>query len=113
MPTMNGWLLGYPVVYQLADAEQAERASRALSASTLLLHRVTLRCRLQLGQQQAAPGPGGVLCAFSVPDELLCEEVEGRIARWLDGLRAAAGRAGVWAEPELVAMPVCPGPVAL
>jgi hypothetical protein len=115
MPTMNGWLLGYPVVYQLQDAQAAERASRALSSSTLLLHRVRLRCALQLAQQPPVRGQGDALCAFSVPDELLaCQEVLGGVARWFDALRAAAGRAaGVWGAPELVRASVGPGPVAL
>jgi hypothetical protein len=35
MPTLNGWLLGYPVVYWVKDHEEAVAASKALSCSVL------------------------------------------------------------------------------
>jgi hypothetical protein len=118
MPTLNGLLLGYPVVYQLSDADQAERASRALSASVLLLHRVMLRCRMPLsgaapGSQQAAAAQGAsMLCAFSVPEEL-ADSVQQRVGLWVEGLRAAVAKADVWDGLEVVKMLVGPRPVAL
>jgi hypothetical protein len=121
MPTLNGLLLGYPVVYQLSDAQQAERASRALSSSVLLLHRVMLNCRMTSARGQAAGSAtkqaagtqgAGMLCAFSVPEEL-ADSVQQRVGLWVESMRAAVARAEVWDVPEVVRVLVGPGPVAL
>jgi hypothetical protein len=48
MPTLNGFLLGYPVVYYVRDLGEAGAASRLLSASVLQLHRVYVRCGKEL-----------------------------------------------------------------
>lgn len=48
MPTLNGFLLCYPVVYYVRDLREAGAASRMLSASVLQLHRVSVRCGKEL-----------------------------------------------------------------
>ena len=116
MPTMNGWLLGYPVIYLLADAEEAALASRALSSSALLLHRVMLACREPLivaPQGLSRAGQADVLCAFSLPEELLGSCVEARVGLWLDDVRDAAADWAIWDVPEMDRASVGPGPVAL
>ena len=41
LPTLNGLLLGYPVVWLLPDAASADRAASWLSSIPLLLYRIT------------------------------------------------------------------------
>ena len=43
MPTISGWLLGYPVVY-LVDAGNVDAAARLLSSIRLALHTVVASC---------------------------------------------------------------------
>lgn len=44
MPTLNGWLLGYPAVYWVQDIESALLASRCLSSSQLHLFSIKVAC---------------------------------------------------------------------
>ena len=97
MPTTNGWLLGYPVVYSVADADEAQRASRCLSSGDLLLVTATGVCRamgLAWGGAGAAVGVGvgtgggagsqqgsGTICAYSIPAELVPDAGVG-LFRW-------------------------------
>lgn len=43
MPSLNGWLLGYPVAY-LVDAPKVSAAANWLSSADLALHRVIGTC---------------------------------------------------------------------
>ena len=43
LPTLNGLLLGYPVVWLLPDAAAADRAASWLSSVPLLLYRITAK----------------------------------------------------------------------
>jgi hypothetical protein len=43
MPTISGWLLGYPVIY-LVDADNVDAAARLLSSIRLALHTVVASC---------------------------------------------------------------------
>jgi hypothetical protein len=83
MPTLNGLLLGYPVVYYVRDHQEAAVASRMLSASQLKLHRVVATCTAQLSAMLKAAagqvsskimGPQSmdstVLMSFTVPARL-------------------------------------------
>lgn len=141
MPTLNGWLLGYPVVYYVEGQEDATRASRMLSAARLRRLSVRLPCAAAplVAAAPAAAGVGGAaggwpdgeLMAFTVPEKLLCPDLERAVARMMAALRAAVahgvggggvvGRggvvgalAGVWVDaPELVAASVGPTAVSL
>lgn len=83
MPTLNGLLLGYPVVYYVRDHQEAAVASRMLSASQLKLCRVVATCAPQLSATlKAAAGQvtskmlmpqstdSTVLMSFTVPATL-------------------------------------------
>ena len=43
LPTLNGLLLGYPVVWLLPDAASADRAATWLSSKSLQLYYITAR----------------------------------------------------------------------
>ena len=43
MPSLSGWMLGYPVAY-LVDAANVSAAASWLSCADLALHRVTAVC---------------------------------------------------------------------
>ncbi|GBF92156.1 hypothetical protein Rsub_04503 [Raphidocelis subcapitata] len=110
MPTLNGWLLGYPVVYSVGSYEEAARASGALSAAQLHLFTVRARCaplgalcgadaaaaaartRPQAGAQGRGADGGNVLLSFTVPRELRSAGVDAAAAALLDALRRAARR---------------------
>lgn len=47
LPTLNGWLLGYPVVY-LVTAETALGAAQWLSQEPLCLFSIQVSCTLQV-----------------------------------------------------------------
>lgn len=135
MPTLNGLLLGYPVVYCVWDQADAAAGSRMLSAAELKLHRIVGRCdvlaRLGLGAAgapikqhlQVSVEPGGnaaaggavvVLQSFTVPDSVWGEEVEGRVPQVLQQLQAcAAHNPGCWHGIELVTSVVGPQAVSL
>jgi hypothetical protein len=83
MPTLNGFLLCYPVVYFVRDLTEAGAASKMLSASVLQLHRVFVRCGKELRgflqSVQSDVGKGSrassqtaddniMLMSFTVPD---------------------------------------------
>jgi hypothetical protein len=65
LPTLNGWLLGYPAVYVVHDQQHAQIASRCLSSSTLVLRKYFSSLRgVENGEQQAP------VLAFSLPASL-------------------------------------------
>lgn len=67
MPTINGWILGYPVSYLVHSVDEAEKASRVLSTSTLQVYRA-YSCLHTLGNQHLQDLP---LLSFSLPESLL------------------------------------------
>lgn len=110
-PTLNGWLLGYPIVYQVRTAEEAAAASSYLSSTSLALVRANAACAAVRsgaatvgveegrgrGRGRGAPGAGGgmllqpwqdlrMLCSFSAPQALMPEDDD-----HADGAGAAGG----------------------
>lgn len=120
MPTLNGWLLGYPVVYHVASREDAATAGRVLSCAPLVRGVLRAECaalewlahgggsgsgRGSVGTRPscasdggAGRGPGDELLAFTAPLGLADEAVRAGLtaaARAAERAAAAAG-AGVW-----------------
>jgi hypothetical protein len=109
MPTLNGLLLGYPLVYHVRDQAGAAAASRALSGAQLSLHHISGACPalLQLlpevlggiaersSQQQRV-----VLQAFTVPGCVAgggC--IDARVTQLLARLRTvSAAMCGCWLD---------------
>lgn len=101
-PTLQGLLLGYPLVYHVPSSDAAATASRCLSALGLVLQRMeaklTPHVAAAVGQgQQGQTAPRGgragqvqgperdlvTLCAFSLPRGLEEEEVvEAAVRIW-------------------------------
>lgn len=135
MPTLNGWLLGYPVMYLVGSYEEASKASMLLSASQLHLFTVRLPClalqQLRQRQEQRAAAGRGVevgswaeaqLMAFSVPAELHTEPLTRAVEAMVSSISSAveAGSNGdtfpanLWAGlPMLDVKAVGPGAVSL
>jgi hypothetical protein len=133
MPTLNGWLLGYPVVYLVGSYEEAAAASRALSACTLSRFAVRLPCAALPGGANPGAGGGGggggggdgdgALLAFTAPQELHGHALDAAAAAIVASIggAAAAGAAGapafpagLWAgRPALTVEAVGPGAVSL
>jgi hypothetical protein len=65
MPIFSGWLLGYPAIYVARSQDDAERASRQLSYSTLCFHDAKICLQLDGFQHEV-----GELIRFSVPKAL-------------------------------------------
>lgn len=119
MPTIAGFLLGYPALYLVRDQDGAQRAARCLSSASLQLHTATTRLQL--------PPPGGTasrddgqapLAAFSVPTELAGAPSWHRAwEAWGTALQRAADAARAagfpWGPLELRAAVHPPRPVAL
>ena len=125
MPTLNGWLLGYPVVYIVAGREAAAAAARALSGAALRRVAVRAACpalarRLEAGGNggNVGGGEGGdELLAFTIP-EALCGggAVDDACAALLARVRGAARRGGPVRWDVAAALHVgaaAPGAVAL
>lgn len=96
MPTVNGYLLGYPAVYVVHDLEEAQAASRCLSATTLCLH--TVQAQLSLPSKGASVGKldsaGSSLLAFSVPAQLCGSSAwVAALQAWQQGMQARRGLA--------------------
>ena len=91
MPTLNGCLLGYPVVYAVHDMNGAQAASRSLSTSTLKLYSVSSSLLHSFtgekGHHSQLMNEG--LLSFSVPAEMARDEVwlQQRQQQWTTGLR--------------------------
>jgi len=130
MPTLNGWLLGYPVVYLVSSYEEAAKASRLLSAAPLRRFWLRLRCGAleQLNkeggagasQQSSTSSVGSsnedVLMAFTVPEELHTPSVAAAVAALVARVGAACGaHPSVWCSgpPALAVESVGPGAVSL
>jgi hypothetical protein len=93
MPTLNGFLLGYPAVYWMRGLQEAAAASKVLSLSRLKLHRVLGSCAAVSACSGDASGAGRSTClmSFTVP-EAVCDDVLGcRVQQLMTRLHEAAG----------------------
>ena len=68
MPTVNGWLLGYPVTYVVPDEDAATRIQRILSCSTLLVYSIFIMDGEHALKQDN--DDRWVLSSFSIPASL-------------------------------------------
>jgi hypothetical protein len=75
MPTLHGYLLGYPLIYVVHDLEEAERASRCLSTCSLRLYCLTSSLHLNFGTNLGIEEMP-ILC-FSVPESLCNDTSDG------------------------------------
>jgi hypothetical protein len=92
MPTLNGLLLGYPLVYHVRDRRDAAAASSALSSSPLVLWHIVGRCQvLQQLPGADADGADVVLQAFTAPEACV---VRDRVAAHAAALAARAQQQG-------------------
>ncbi|KAK3132950.1 hypothetical protein QOZ80_6AG0529970 [Eleusine coracana subsp. coracana] len=71
LPSLNGWLLGYPVIYLFCNGS-AEVATQNLSKHSLHIYRVYVRRSCQSGGKQSEEE---LLC-FSVPCEMSTKRTE-------------------------------------
>ena len=111
MPTLNGWLLGYPVVYYIRSADEAQAAARCLSSDALSVFRATLpstavaSVRLQAielakdkqnkASASAVADPLACIClgAFSVPSSMVEEfSVDFFLQKWADDMNNAISK---------------------
>jgi hypothetical protein len=123
MPTLNGLLLGYPVVYYVRDHQEAAVASRMLSASQLKLHRVVATCTAQLSAMlQAAAGQASskimgpqttdstILMSFTVPASI--SSADDKVQQAVKRLQSVQGLVcDVWTSVDVFVSTV--GPQAL
>lgn len=110
-PTLQGLLLGYPLVYHVPSSDAAATACRCLSALGLVLHRmeaqVAPHVAAAVGQAQVASRGGKAgqvqgperdlltLCAFSVPRGLEEEEEVAVAVRTWSGRVVGDARGGM------------------
>eukprot|EP00879_Flechtneria_rotunda_P004457 GHRR01004709.1.p1 GENE.GHRR01004709.1~~GHRR01004709.1.p1 ORF type:complete len:292 (+),score=86.10 GHRR01004709.1:583-1458(+) len=126
MPTLNGLLLNYPIVYWVRNVEEACQASRILSSSRLQLFSVRGKCMScsTVADGWLSDGISGVLWSFTVPEHLYDEEVADSVQRFkhLVAARALNGCAGflgvdlavgLWQDVTMEVTVVGPGPVSL
>ena len=81
IPTLYGWMLGYPVTYVVVGAEHASSVSRSLSATTCVFYSVRTRMHSiyvnnhdARYHEQQTEGETEEVMAFSVPQGLLQQE---------------------------------------
>ncbi|KAF6261259.1 hypothetical protein COO60DRAFT_803812 [Scenedesmus sp. NREL 46B-D3] len=97
MPTLNGFLLGYPAVYWVRGLDDAAAASKVLSLSRLKLHRVHGSCSAVAaldGGTGSASNKGSrntMLLSFTAPEALCDAEFDCKVQQLLTRLRAVAG----------------------
>lgn len=122
MPTLNGWLLGYPFIYWVTSREAADKACRHLSTTTLRLHQVKLPLskdfedRLKSGsitEEFWSMFEAQQLCAFSIPDYLSSEHTEAAVAAMLHATNQQVEACGLWKPATASSKVVGPQPVAL
>ncbi len=87
IPTVYGYVLGYPCTYEILSREHAAVVSRWLSSATLVFY----YCRVRHGGPDSAALP--VLLSFSVPKQLVDSSGSGWSGwsgwkRWLGAWRA-------------------------
>jgi hypothetical protein len=79
IPTLYGWMLGYPVTYVVVGAEHASSVSRSLSATTCVFYSVRTRMHsICTGDDDARDHEQETeeVMAFSVPQRLLLQQQE-------------------------------------
>lgn len=117
MPTLNGFLLGYPVVYVVSDLQEAGVASRMLSAAQLKLHRLIATCAGQLSST-LLPDSGMdrvVLMSFTLPETVVeSAGVEQKVQQIVQRLQERAQQhPGLWKGVEVAVMSVGPQAISL
>jgi hypothetical protein len=96
MPTLIGFLLGYPAVYWVKSLQEAAAASKVLSTSRLRLHRVHGSCSA-LAHCGCDTSSGGIkgrhmtLLSFTVPEALCGDVIQSKVQQLVARLREAAG----------------------
>ena len=105
IPTLYGWMLGYPVTYVIVGAEHAGRVSRSLSATTCVFYSVRTRMQsiyLDDNGDDDQPNQEEVM-AFSVPQALVLQEEKQGDAMCVEHLSAWKQRLSCqhtcWAPP--------------
>lgn len=88
IPTVYGFILGYPCTYEVCSREHAAVVSRWLSSATLVLY----SCRVRDVCEASDADPTlPVLLSFSVPKQLTGSEAwQARYAAWKDEMMARA-----------------------
>lgn len=78
IPTLYGWMLGYPVTYVVVGAEHASSVSRSLSATTCVFYSVRTRMHSICSGDDARDHEQETeeVMAFSVPQRLLLQQQE-------------------------------------
>lgn len=106
MPTLNGWLLGYPIIYVVKDVDEAQLAARCLSTTDITVCQVKSKALTDSGKAAVTDlFPAELtLSAFSVPTHMLrgadCEEVvevaklglgdlHPAVTAWVDHIRSS------------------------
>jgi hypothetical protein len=97
MPTLNGFLLGYPAVYWVQSLQEAAAASKVLSMSHLKLHKVLGSCTAVKACSGDASGAGRVPClmSFTVPESVCDGALECKVLQLLARLQGAAAGSDV------------------
>jgi len=92
-PTLYGWLLGYPVTYQVTSADHAAQVSRCLSCNTLVLYSLRAMPRVMYGGEDT-------LMSFSIPQCLHGDVAEDIVRTWMEDMRGECHQE-LWSSPEL------------
>lgn len=105
LPTLNGWLLGYPVVY-LFKKENVSKAVRMLAVSSLqqfkLLIQSSLPFQISEGQCQKGKPVMHELTSFTIPSELSIEGVcEERVSCFMESMQVKVKNSQFWKSLEL------------
>lgn len=91
LPTLNGILLWYPIVYWVHNTPQAEAACRTLSSTNLVLVSVTCSSRFHSSVSALADTR---LLAFSVPSHLWTAVMHSQVNKWFKDLTSDC--IGLW-----------------
>lgn len=120
MPTLNGWLLGYPFVYWVDSRAAADAACRHLSSTTLVLYRVELHPSAQLiaelrgcSAAEALLREPPLLCAFSIPEYVSSDEAAAAVEAALGEINQRVAAFGLWQPAAMSRSIIGPQPVAL
>ncbi|KAI5062094.1 hypothetical protein GOP47_0022633 [Adiantum capillus-veneris] len=109
LPTLNGWILGYPVIYYFKK-ENVSKAVRTLSVSALLQFKILIQSSVAF-QTSEVQGQKGIfamhsLTSFTMPSELNSERVA---EEWASSLQEKVKNSRFWRSLELqVVSQICP-----